>query len=230
MITLLQTARAFIDDVTKEPPLRFDQMIERARLNPACQLRAIDWTDTDFSGCDLRGFDFSMANISGCNFAGALIEGARFDGAIVDEARPQARLDHQRTNLRAAADWSACVGSWQRVAVPPSDEHLRVGSVFQDSPFAPEMVVVPGGEFLMGSPDGSGGDQGDLAEPGRQEDEGPRHRVAIPRKFAVGRFAVTFEEWDLAQEHPEWRRLAGLRPRRPFDSKWGRGRRPVIDV
>jgi formylglycine-generating enzyme required for sulfatase activity len=230
MITLPQTARAFIDDVTKEPPLRFDQMITRASLDPACHLRSIDWTDTDFSGCDLRGFDFSMANICRCNFAGALIENARFDGAIVDVARPRARLDPQRTNLRAAKDWSTYIGTWRRVPTPPSDHHLPVGAIFQDAPFAPEMVVVPDGDFWMGSPDGSGGDQGDVAEPGRQEDEGPRHRVTVSRPFAVGRFAVTFEEWDLAQEHPEWRRHTGLKPRRPSDWKWGRGRRPVVDV
>ncbi|HWE16532.1 MAG TPA: SUMF1/EgtB/PvdO family nonheme iron enzyme [Hyphomicrobiaceae bacterium] len=230
MITEPQAARAFVDDITKAPPLPFDQLIAKAKLDPACHLRLSDWAETDFSGCDLRGFDFSMANISRCNFAGALIENARFDGAIVDIACPRGRLDPQRTNLRTARDWSACVGAWRRVFSPPSDHHLQVGAIFQDAPFAPEMVVVPDGAFWMGSPDGSGGDQGNVAEPGRQEDEGPRHCVTITRRFAVGRFVVTFEEWDLAQEHPDWRRLSGLKPRRPFDSKWGRGRRPVVDV
>jgi formylglycine-generating enzyme required for sulfatase activity len=51
----------------------------------------------------------------------------------------------------------------------------------------PEMVVVPGGTFVMGSP---------LSEEARGDNEGPQHKVAIALPFAVGRFAVTFEQWD----------------------------------
>jgi len=51
----------------------------------------------------------------------------------------------------------------------------------------PEMIVVPSGEFMMGSPEG---------EKGRYEDEGPQHRVIIAQPFAVSKFEVTFEQWD----------------------------------
>ena len=197
MTPVPRKARAFIDEITKEPPLRFDEMIARARLDPASHLRSVDWAETDFSSCDLRGFDFSQANIAGCDFADVLIENARFDGAIVDVARPYARINPKRTNLRAAKDWDTYAKAWRRAADPPPDDHLPVGAVFQDAPFGPEMVVVPEGEFWMGS---------DVAEPARHDDEGPRHRVTIARPFAVGRFAVTFEEWDWAQAHPEWQK------------------------
>ena len=49
------------------------------------------------------------------------------------------------------------------------------------------MVVVPAGRFLMGSPEN---------EEGSDVDEGPQHAVTIGTPFAVGRFAVTFAEWD----------------------------------
>jgi formylglycine-generating enzyme required for sulfatase activity len=91
--------------------------------------------------------------------------------------------------------------------------------VFQDAPFAPEMVMVPPGRFMMGSKGGEG-----------YKDERPRHEETIPRALAVGRYPVTFEEWDFAQSDKEWKRLTGVKARKPKDEGWGRERRPVIDV
>jgi formylglycine-generating enzyme required for sulfatase activity len=56
--------------------------------------------------------------------------------------------------------------------------------------------------------------------------------VVVPGSpaFAIGRFAVTFAEWDAAQAHPAWQKHAKIQPRKPDDQGWGRGRRPVIDV
>jgi eukaryotic-like serine/threonine-protein kinase len=51
------------------------------------------------------------------------------------------------------------------------------------------------------------------------DSEEPPRRVTIKAPFAVGRFAVTFAEWD----------AAGL-AHTPDDQGWGRGRRPVINV
>ncbi|MEQ1719266.1 MAG: formylglycine-generating enzyme family protein, partial [Hyphomicrobium sp.] len=48
--------------------------------------------------------------------------------------------------------------------------------------FCPEMVVVPAGFFVMGSP---------AREEGRSSDEGPQRRVTFARPFAVGRHPVT---------------------------------------
>src|SRR5262245_16993065 len=64
---------------------------------------------------------------------------------------------------------------------------LRPGDLFKECASCPEMIVVPAGEFLMGSPE---------TEDGRSGDEGPQHRVVFTKSFAVGRFAVTFDEWD----------------------------------
>ena len=92
--------------------------------------------------------------------------------------------------------------------------NFKPGDVFSDCPQCPEMVVIPAGAFTMGSPDG---------EAGRDRDEGPQHQVALARAFAVGKYEVTFDEWDACV-------AGGGCPYRPKDEGWGRGRRPVINV
>jgi formylglycine-generating enzyme required for sulfatase activity len=48
-------------------------------------------------------------------------------------------------------------------------------------------VVLPAGEFMMGSPPG---------EMGRSDNEGPQHRVTIDYQLAIGRYPVMFAEYD----------------------------------
>ena len=92
---------------------------------------------------------------------------------------------------------------------------MAAGDVFRDCPECPEMVVIPAGSFMMGSPE---------SEEGRYDDEGPAHRVEIGEPFAVGAYAVTFEEWDACVAD------GGCGGYRPADAGWGRGKRPVINV
>lgn len=91
----------------------------------------------------------------------------------------------------------------------------EVGEVFRDCDLCPEMVVVPAGTFMMGSPD---------TEEGRRENEGPRHQVTIEYMFAAGVYEVTFDEWDACV------RGGGCGGHEPDDWGMGRGRRPVVDV
>jgi formylglycine-generating enzyme required for sulfatase activity len=77
----------------------------------------------------------------------------------------------------------------------------------------PQMVVIPSGRFLMGSPP---------EEPERSEAEGPQHEVQIKAPFAMGVYAVTFDEYDQFCS-------AANKPK-PSDEKWGRGKHPVIKV
>lgn len=61
----------------------------------------------------------------------------------------------------------------------------RPGTVFQDCADCPRMVVIPAGEFTMGSP---------AAEAGRGLDEGPQRQVSIA-PYALGRSEVTVAEF-----------------------------------
>jgi formylglycine-generating enzyme required for sulfatase activity len=89
-----------------------------------------------------------------------------------------------------------------------------MGRVFRDCPVCPEMVVLPAGEFTMGSPE---------SEKGRNKDEGPQRKVTFAQPFAVGKFEVTFAQWDACVAE-------GGCAHKPGDETWGRGRRPVINV
>jgi len=103
-----------------------------------------------------------------------------------------------------------------RVAIPlTGDEEraVRPGDGFKECESCPEVVVVPAGSFTMGSPEN---------ESDRRTNEGPQHKVTIGRPFAVGKFAVRFDEWDAC--------VAAGGCYRPPDQGWGRGRRPVINV
>jgi formylglycine-generating enzyme required for sulfatase activity len=92
---------------------------------------------------------------------------------------------------------------------------LKPKDVLKECEQCPEMIVVPAGTFTMGSP---------ASEPGHEGDEGPQHSVRIGKPFAVGRFAVTFDEWDACVTD------RGCNGYKPLDQGWGRGRRPVINV
>jgi len=61
----------------------------------------------------------------------------------------------------------------------------QAGATFRDCPDCPEMVVIPAGSFLMGEPDD---EVQQLSEPS------PLHRVHV-RRFAAGKFEVTWSEW-----------------------------------
>ncbi len=77
----------------------------------------------------------------------------------------------------------------------------------------PELVVIPAGSFLMGC----------VSDVRCREDEFPVHRVTIPAPFAVGKYEVTFSEWDACVESGGCRHV-------PDDEGWGRGNRPVVNV
>ena len=85
---------------------------------------------------------------------------------------------------------------------------------FKDCPDCPELVVVPRGQFVAGSP---------ANEPGRSPREA-MNRVKIAKPFAVGRFAVSFDDWDACTAD------GGCNNYQPPDDGFGRGRNPVIRV
>ena len=91
---------------------------------------------------------------------------------------------------------------------------------FRDCESCPEMAVIPGGDFVMGSPKG---------EWGRSVNEGPPRSVRIA-PFAIGVFEVTFEEWDACARDGGCREIRRGGYWEDGDQDWGRGRRPVITV
>jgi formylglycine-generating enzyme required for sulfatase activity len=91
---------------------------------------------------------------------------------------------------------------------------LKPKDSFKECDACPEMVVVPAGQVIMGVP--------------KQEMssifERPQTKVTIGKHFAVGRYAVTFDEWDACVAD------GGCNGYKPGDENWGRGKRPVINV
>ena len=77
----------------------------------------------------------------------------------------------------------------------------------------PEMVILPKGSITMGSSEDEGG---------RFTDEGPQREVIFDYRLAVGRYEVSWAEWEVCVDE------GGCQAR--DDSNWGRGARPVINV
>ena len=87
-----------------------------------------------------------------------------------------------------AAGW--CEHDWSlKVLDKTAVLALKPKDTFKECATCPDMVVLPAGEFLMGSPS---------SEKDRSGDEGPQHKVTISKPFAVGKFDVAFDEGDAA--------------------------------
>jgi formylglycine-generating enzyme required for sulfatase activity len=70
------------------------------------------------------------------------------------------------------------------------------------------MVVIPAGNFMMGSPEN---------DADSRASERPRHEVTIAHPIAVSKFEATFDEWDACVAAGACRQAA---------DPWGRGRSP----
>ena len=79
--------------------------------------------------------------------------------------------------------------------------------------FLPELVRVPAGNMATATADAA-----PVAGP-----RGDPSRVVFERPFYIGKFEVTFAQWDYCHQ-------AGACAHRPDDNGWGRGDRPVINV
>ena len=86
----------------------------------------------------------------------------------------------------------------------------ETGEVFRDCDICPEMVVISAGTYVMG-------------EDERHRYEKPAHDVVIAKSFAIGRYELTFDEWEACFAD-------GGCQKNPDDHKWGRGRRPVMNI
>ena len=102
----------------------------------------------------------------------------------------------------------------------------KPGQTFKECRNCPEMVVIPAGAFMMGSP---------ANEPDRRENEA-QHRVTIARPYAIAKTEVTWDQWE-ACVRDRWCDGVGVEqalktnedgtPNKGFVD-WGRGTRPVV--
>jgi formylglycine-generating enzyme required for sulfatase activity len=135
--------------------------------------------------------------------SGSFVPLARIKLKKLKAAKQVAALTPPKPNVPSVA--SPAVGVYP--------QHYKSGATFKDCSECPEMVVIPAGNFRMGNHLNS--------YDGREER--PLHRVTIPNPIAVGKYEVTFAEWDACL-------AAGGCSHKPSDNGWGRGRRPVVNV
>jgi len=108
--------------------------------------------------------------------------------------------------------WGCSASSHMEVS-SPEDAALLPGSEFSDCDECPRMVVLPAGRFMMGSPPGE-----------RYRGAEPLHEVVIAEPFAVGKYEITFDEWNACLAD------GGCDGYAPLDHGWGQGNRPVVQV
>jgi formylglycine-generating enzyme required for sulfatase activity len=136
--------------------------------------------------------------------ASKTVDSAEIQSAPIPPALPTAPSIHGWPALR--------VQTLQSETAQALGREVHFSDALSSGGVGPEMAIIPAGEFLMGSPP---------EEVDRYKTEGPQHRVAIAQPFALGRYAVTFEDYDRYAEE--------AKARKPED-RWGRGRQPVINV
>jgi formylglycine-generating enzyme required for sulfatase activity len=98
-------------------------------------------------------------------------------------------------------------------ALSHAQEAPAPGSTFQDCPACPVMVVIPAGQFDMPWPP---------INQGRPYSEGEMRTITIAESFAMGKYEVTFDEWEACVKDKKCPAVK--------DEGWGRGKRPVMNV
>jgi formylglycine-generating enzyme required for sulfatase activity len=138
--------------------------------------------------------------------------------AVAGPAQPEleaqiAQLKVETAGLAASAQARLnALSPQQRLFAPPAIWRVTGAlTEFKDCADCPQMVVIPAGEFTMGSP------------PSEQGAEA-QHRVILSSPFAVSKFEITFDEWDACVT------AGGCGGYRPDDEGWGRGTHPVINI
>lgn len=95
---------------------------------------------------------------------------------------------------------------------PIDSTPVKTAAVFMDCDKCPKMVLIPAGEFLMGSPASE-----------RYRGAEMQHRVRV-QAFAIGAYEVTFDEWEACVAD------GGCNGLKLDDHTWGRGTHPAIGV
>ncbi|MCH9807989.1 MAG: SUMF1/EgtB/PvdO family nonheme iron enzyme [Alphaproteobacteria bacterium] len=93
----------------------------------------------------------------------------------------------------------------------------RDANAFRDcADVCPEMIIVPAGSFIIGDNNGD-------------DEEKPAYEVTFKKPFAMGKYEVTWDEWEACVEAGGCKKLVKPKTRNAGDDKaWGR--RPVVNV
>ncbi len=155
-------------------------------------------------------------------YAQVLHQAERYDAAVESVTRylveAGASGEHYREALELldALELAASLEG-ERLRRAAEVSRLAPGETFRDPLSSggegPELVVIPAGSFRMGCVSGVE----------CRDAEHPVHQVTLPQPFAVGKYEVTFGEWDACVS-------AGGCGHSPADRGWGRGGRPVMNV
>ena len=153
-------------------------------------------SDNDESGVETGGEGSGGSEAGGQIVKAQRMETERKFWASVEDSRNPAKFraylekygDDGEFSQLARIELEALEGAGGGEAQRPVGVARRVGERFRDcdGTWCPELVVVPSGSYMMGSPE---------SEAGRDDDEGPRHRVRIGKPFAVGVTEVTRGEF-----------------------------------
>jgi formylglycine-generating enzyme required for sulfatase activity len=196
-------------------------------LPDACAAAGDHWKSAEAIG-SVAAFQDHLARFPNCVFAGlarariAAIEKPAIDAKPAEDRQKVAIVTPPKISPSPCGG-PVSVSLSSRAAQPLSASEecgLQPKNVFKECDQCPEMIVVPAGSFKMGSPPN---------EEGHNDTEEPQHLVTFAKAFAVGRFAVTFDEWDACVADGGCG-INGGQPYRPRDEGWGRGRQPAIGI
>ncbi len=116
-----------------------------------------------------------------------------------------ASIDHIEQGLALAPEHPALQALRHQLTGLPHQDRLKDGGV------GPMLVFIPPGRFQMGDSGGRG-----------FANEKPVHQQQISDAFFIGRYEVTFEDFDRFTDAVQRQRVS--------DEGWGRGNRPVINI
>jgi formylglycine-generating enzyme required for sulfatase activity len=106
---------------------------------------------------------------------------------LTKTANRQADLaEQQRPEHEAKKSTLRITPSFNQLLTGAEERGIRPGQEFQECTTCPRMIVVPAGNYLMGSTP---------TEVDRAATESPRHMVVMAKPFAVGKYEVTRDQY-----------------------------------
>ena len=221
-----KTAQLLADYRVRASQPKYADLLARSRaLLPEERQRALDyfkaafdlWKWGDFTTAEFlfkQGLDLDPANYVGNFYYADILKRQNNLAGAAEYYSRTAELGGAHPETFQA---QAALQSPPKVDPRPVIRRVR-GAIkeFSDcTDGCPRMVVIPAGKYAMGS---------SASDNTAENNERPRHGVSIGYSFAVGKYDVTFAEWDACVAG------GGCNGYKPRDRGWGRGRMPVIDV